>query len=374
MLNNMKHFINKLRKQERLGQTISTFVRFNLGTDVVATNEETVTAGVWSENISSLDTHFTSSVATNAQRQYYIDVYQDDPANEGSAVQYSLAYGHAFGSGSNSTGQLNDSPSRAIYAQYRSLLLNRGDSRFTTPSGSTNSIYIINFKRNRLKERLDPGNFEIPLSAISARSTNATGSVTTDSSNIITLIDNSSLTSATVGEAGKVYYIVSGSINNGVYNSTSPVYYGLAYPDHGVLILDANKLDQSLAFKTNVSSSSEANNHFALYKSISGSGAVTNPSTSDPYGFLARNSETVKSMHYFVRVTNGQFNYSNNPTYVTGSEGLISQPSFRKDPKTYITTIGLYNDQQELLAVAKLSKPLLKSKTREALIRVKLDF
>ncbi len=370
----MKHFINKLRKQERLGQTISTFVRFNLGTDVVATNEETVTAGVWSENISSLDTHFTSSVATNAQRQYYIDVYQDDPANEGSAVQYSLAYGHAFGSGSNSTGQLNDSPSRAIYAQYRSLLLNRGDSRFTTPSGSTNSIYIINFKRNRLKERLDPGNFEIPLSAISARSTNATGSVTTDSSNIITLIDNSSLTSATVGEAGKVYYIVSGSINNGVYNSTSPVYYGLAYPDHGVLILDANKLDQSLAFKTNVSSSSEANNHFALYKSISGSGAVTNPSTSDPYGFLARNSETVKSMHYFVRVTNGQFNYSNNPTYVTGSEGLISQPSFRKDPKTYITTIGLYNDQQELLAVAKLSKPLLKSKTREALIRVKLDF
>jgi len=46
----------------------------------------------------------------------------------------------------------------------------------------------------------------------------------------------------------------------------------------------------------------------------------------------------------------------------------------RTDPKVYITTVGLYNDDNELLAIAKLSKPILKSKSREALIKVKLDF
>ncbi len=64
----------------------------------------------------------------------------------------------------------------------------------------------------------------------------------------------------------------------------------------------------------------------------------------------------------------------NNPSFTSGSNGQLSQTTFIGDPKTYITTIGLYNDNQELLAVAKLSKPLLKSFQREALIRVKLDF
>ena len=100
----------------------------------------------------------------------------------------------------------------------------------------------------------------------------------------------------------------------------------------------------------------------------------TNTATGDPYGFIARNSEKVTSTHYFVRVKNADYNFSNNPSYVTGSVGELAQPTFVNDPKTYITTVGLYNDNQELLAVAKLSQPLLKTFSREALIRVKLDF
>jgi hypothetical protein len=111
-----------------------------------------------------------------------------------------------------------------------------------------------------------------------------------------------------------------------------------------------------------------------LFRSISGSAIQTNPSTGDKYGFLARNSEKITSTHYFVRVKNSQYNFSNNTTYVTGSAGAIAQSSFIKDPKSYITTIGLYNQRYELVAVAKLSKPLLKTSQREALIRVKLDF
>ena len=362
------------QQAQLLARNGRVFTKFDQLNDVVANQTEVVTAGLWSDNIASLTTYFTSSTQTTTQRRYYVDVLQETPSAEGSAVQFSAAFGHALGSGSDSQGQLNDSPSKAIYSQYRQLLLNVGDNRFTTAgSGSTDYIYVVNFKRNRLKERLDAGNFELPLCNVTARASNATGSVSVGSA-VRTLIDDSSLASATVGDSGKVYNIVSGSLNSGVHNPSAPVYYGLAYPDYGVLILDGKMLDQQLGFATVTGSSVEGNNHFVLYHSVSGSSLQTNPETADPYGFLARNSEKVTSTHYFVRIKNAEYNFSNNTSYVTGSVGQISQTSFIGDPKTYITTVGLYNDSQELLAVAKLSKPLLKSFQREALIRVKLDF
>ena len=353
-----------------------TYTKFDAVNDVISNQTEVVTAGLWSDNLASLTTYFTASTQTTTQRRYYVDVYQDTPTADGAAVQFALAFGHALGSGSDSQGQLNDSPSRAVYSQYRQLLLPANDTRFTTAgSGSTDYIYVVNFKRNRLKERLDPGNWEIPLQQVASRAVNATGSVVLQASaSIVQLIDDSSIAAASIGQSGKVYNIVSGSINDGVYNSTAPVYYGLVYPDYGTLIIDGKMLDGQMGFATNVSSSSEGNNHFVLYHSISGSAKFIDPDTSDPYGFLARNSEKVTSTHYFVRIKNAEYNFSNNPSYVTGSVGQIAQSTFVGDSKTYITTVGLYNDSQELLAVAKLSKPLLKSFQREALIRVKLDF
>jgi len=366
-----------IREQQQariLARNGRTFTKFDLVNDVIDNQTEVVTAGLWSDGIANLTTHFTSSAQTTSQRRYYVDVYQKDTSLTGSAVQYSLAYGHALGSGSDSQGQLNDSPSRAVYSQYKQLLLETTDTRFTINGSNTNSIYIINFSRARTKEKLDPGNFELPLTSISSRDTNATGSVVTGST-VYTLIDDSGNSGApTVGSSGRVYNIVSGSINGGIHNPTSPVYYGLVYPDYGVMILNGDTLDANLSFTTNTGSISEGNNHFALFHSISGSGVLTNPATSDPYGFQARNAETITSAHYFVRIKNAEYNFSNNPSFTTGSVGEFAQSTFVGDPKVYITTIGMYNDQRELLAVAKLSQPLLKSFKNEALIRVKLDF
>jgi len=366
--------VAEMQQSQILARNGRVFTKFDTVNDVVKNQVEVVTGGVWSDGIASLTTEFTSSTQTNTQRSYYVDVYQSNPSTTGSAVQYSLAFGHALGSGSNSQGQLEDSPSKAIYSQYRQLLLPANQTRFTTAgSGSTDYVYVLNFKRDRIKERLDVGNWELPLISISSRATNATGSVVTGSS-IIKLIDDSTISSGTNTVAGKVYNIVSGSINSGVFNVSSPTYYGMVYPDHGTLVLDGKMLDQKLGFATVTGSSVEGNNHFVLFRSISGSSFFTDPETSDPYGFLARNSEKVTSTHYFVRIKNAEYNFSNNPSYTTGSVGQISQTTFIGDPKTYITTVGLYNDSQELLAVAKLSQPLLKSFQREALIRVKLDF
>jgi len=347
------------------GQTFSVF---NPADDIVDKQTEVVTAGLWSDNQGTLSTHFSSSTETVDQIRHYVDVYQKLPGSTGSAVQNALAYGHAEGSGSSNLGTQENPASKATYGQYKQLLLEKTATRFVTAgSGSTDSIYAINVQRNRMKEQLDAGNWQLPLSTVSSRATNATGSVVVSGPSH-TLIDDSSVNTGTTGEAGVVYNVVSGSIDGGIYNSTNPVYYGLFYPKHGTIILDGKMLDQQLAFDTNLTSNSEGNNHYGIFHSISGSASASSE------GFEARSQETVTSTHYFVRVKNGMFNFSNNPSYTTGSVGELAQSTFVGAPISYITTVGLYNSQQELLAVAKLSKPLIKSFSREALVRVKLDF
>ena len=103
----------------------------------------------------------------------------------------------------------------------------------------------------------------------------------------------------------------------------------------------------------------------SLFLAISGSTAKT---------FTLNSQESVTSDFIFVRPRSSEFNYSENPSFVTGSTGEVLYSSFINNPQVYITTIGMYNDANELLAVAKLSRPLLKDFTKEALIRVKLDF
>ena len=90
--------------------------------------------------------------------------------------------------------------------------------------------------------------------------------------------------------------------------------------------------------------------------------------------FTARNEEEISSTHYFVRAKNKRYNFSNNNTWVSGSSGEMKYTSMWNDPKVYITTVGLYNDNNELLATAKLSKPVQKSYDRELLIKVRLDY
>ena len=89
--------------------------------------------------------------------------------------------------------------------------------------------------------------------------------------------------------------------------------------------------------------------------------------------FEARRTENVSTQHFFVRATNREFNYSNNPTYVDG-DGFFVEGTFETDPQTFITTVGLLNDANELIAVAKTSQPIVKSFDKEVLIKVKLSF
>ena len=96
------------------------------------------------------------------------------------------------------------------------------------------------------------------------------------------------------------------------------------------------------------------------------------PSSTIPK-FRIQSEETISSNFIFVRARNSEFNYSTNPSIITGSGELLHNVMINS-PQSYITTVGLYNDNNDLLAVAKLSRPLLKDFTKESLIRIKLDY
>ena len=370
--------IRQTQLQSQQASSGRVFTRFDFAADVIDNQKTLVTAGLFSDAQASMSVAYTGSLQSSGSKSYYYDVYNSVSATAES--QFAVAYGHRYGSGSSTSGQVNDSPTRAIYSQYRLLLLNPGDTGFTFKDGTTSdSIYAVNFNRARIKDKLDPGNWQIVLSELSG-STLAnnvhTGSnvKVSGTGKVISLIDDSGDTTQTVAltAAGRVYNIVSGSISNGVaqiYNSAAPVYYGLVYPDMGIAVLNGKALDASASFNTVTGSNIAGDNAWKLFTSISGAMAISSTNS-----VLARNEETVTSTHYFVRVKNGEYNFSNNPTFTTGSVGEFAQATFIGDPKVYITTIGMYNDRQELLAVAKLSKPIQKSFSKEALIKVKLDF
>ena len=85
------------------------------------------------------------------------------------------------------------------------------------------------------------------------------------------------------------------------------------------------------------------------------------------------NTTELNSTIYFCRANHNEFNYSSNPTYLTGSKIRVKIDA-TDDPVSYITTVGLYNDRRELLAIAKVSEPLKKTPDTEFTLRVRLDY
>jgi len=371
-------------ERDALAQKTTTgriYSRLDPGNDIISNRKEKITAGLWSNGAGELTSFHTSSAQTSSNAgKYYYDVYNSGSTAPGASVQFAVAYGHKQGSGSVLTNE--DYPTKAVYTQYKNLVLAPGDTTFTFDgSVNSNEINVINFQRGRLKEKLDPGNWELVLSGSHVATED--GMTNTKGGHSITkLIDNSGGASATIQDGKRVYSVVSGTIDHGelksdttatAQNGYSKGGYGLVYPDLGIIVLNAGRLKQRGIrndLGTNYTASNKGNDaNGKLLTAISGAAAHNSS-----YGFQARNEEEITSTFYYIRVKNADYNFSNNPTFTTGSLGALQHASMIKDPKTYITTVGMYNDKQELLATAKLSKPLLKSFDREALIKVKLDF
>ena len=291
--------------------------------DIVTRQAQELVTSTWSNNTNNLTVAHTASTqadftTSTSSGHFHINVYNEAASSTTAEVQYAVSYGHSAGSGSpdftNDTGSFGLGASRVIYNQYRQLHFNDDTKHFTFGSHTPDDIFVINVNRSRYKQRLTLGSLNLSISAVGK------------ASQVEIHLTDDSVTNGQAGSSvslGPYYNIVSGS--SGVLLGTSTnqltisgdaATYGLFYPETGVIILNGGAFDKNLAPDTN---------------------------------------------------------YTNNESFVDANKNIRFE-SMKLNPKVFITTVGLYNDAFELLAIAKLSQPVAKDFTKESLIRVKLDY
>jgi hypothetical protein len=321
---------------------------------------DSVQSTAWSTGQPTLTEFYTNTAQmAGSSGNYYVSVYQTGSSLQGAAVQFDIAYGNKVGSGSS---YFNDffpqfTPSSTTYGQYRTMILEDENSSFIYGDGSNThtpeDFWVISPDRARYKESIFPGTLNLHLK------------VGTDT---IKLTDNSNdVTVQTFIGSSRVYQLVSGS-NGSAYNSTGyePNFgsYGLVFPELGTILLNPDALNAAINLNSNKSADlTNGNNQDTLFTAIN-----------NAEYFEMNSQETITSDFVFCRARNSEFNYSSNPSFISGSTGQVLFPDFINNPQVYMTTVGMYNDANECIAVAKLSRPLQKDFTKEALIRVKLDF
>lgn len=329
-----------------------------LTSEDIQISSDSIVSPLWSTGETVLQTFFKDSNNSSS----YLNIYSTDPLVDNNAkTEFSLNYGHISGSGSAPFNSLvpNLTLTKAIYGQIRTLI--NGDENTAINFGIGNSsspdVYVINIERSRYKEKLFLNTFNLKLTCPSG-SINITND-SKDSNNI------------NYNDAGRVYNLVSGSNGNSISGSGITVSgsYGKFLPDVGLILLNPQALSlpyddggMELNIGTATNLSTYNNNNDILFQSIK-SGSY----------FSLNSEETITSDYFYIRVRHNDYNYTTNPSIINDL-GEFYYPSLINNPRTYITTIGLYNDSNELLAVAKTSKPLPKNFVKEHLFKVKLDF
>jgi hypothetical protein len=378
---------------------------FNLNADIVELGPQSLITSTWSNNTNDLNvnTNFTSSAqggddgmtSPTSSGMFHIEVYNVATSSTAAEVQLSLAYGNSVGSGSpdftNDTGSLGIGASRVVYGQYRNLVFENETTKFKFGDHTPDGIYIININRSRYKQKLSAGSLNLHIASTGVHGTGSDGG--SDWGGVVHLTDNSVSLGATVDnpayegtELGGWYTVVSGSSGTMVGTSKNQITigttdasktesnYGKFYPNAGLIILNGDAFSASFGTKATAVGTSTANAfntgdqttydkpHQSFFDAIVSGGT-----------FIVDTEEQINSTYYFVRARNSQFNYTNNESF-TDSDNRVLHSTMQYNPKVFITTVGLYNNAAELVAVAKLSQPVAKDFTKEALIRVKLDY
>lgn len=272
-----------------------------------------------------------------------------------------------------------------------SLSSNNTDTTTQIFKNKMRDVYFINFARLLTKDEIKKGTFEIKL---------GTGaSYGGPFQNVIKLVDSGSASSYKVnspaGEFGLLYAETvteaAAPSNNGV-NSTytagaagaRPV--GLVFYQAGIAVLtssvfykhNASGIEGAILNASNVflgnGTSPGVHQSRAQFNEVAISGNCDNL-RHRIQNISFNNTTELNSTVYFCRANAHEFNYSSNPTYLDGSQIRV-RPAANADaePVAYVTTVGLYGPNNEMLAVAKTSEPLKKSPSNELTLRVRLDY
>ena len=213
--------------------------------------------------------------------------------------------------------------------------------------------FFVNFSRLITKDQIKKGSFTITLGSGSWANPFTDPVVLTDAS--------SSDTGGTNNTIGGDY---------GVLYTSGNVARGVLFYQAGIAVLSTASFDGISDFYKLASGTSYTTAQALASASISGSCDALRHRIQD---ISFNNTTEINSTIYFCRVPHNKYNYSANPTYLSSSE--IRVKSIASDtPISYITTVGLYSPNNELLAIAKLSEPLRKDPSNEITLRVRLDY
>jgi hypothetical protein len=352
--------------------------------------EEKVTSAYFSDGSSTL---LGASIVSSSQTgQSTNETYFFGIANSSTPTvqEFNVAYGNLNGYGA-LVATDTVSETKAIYKQYESILLppnevtgglfiSRNKSTAAVPSaasvvsGPDTEIYVLSARRTNMLDRLNKKSWTIVLSGSSAVEATAPA---------LHLTDDSADDTPTPSPAGDRYNVVSGSAGVISGSGASHKTYGFFYPKLGLVVLSGNELSASIP------GANSGSNAVTVFNSGSqrGFGTTTNVDADYKNGLRLVNSlqvlgtkltfrdeEDQLSAQYFCRIGAGHMNFSNNATFVSGSNNEIRQKSMWENPTSYITQLQLYNAAGDIVAVANLSTPIKKSKTSEVTVKVSLKF
>ncbi len=296
-----------------------------------------------------------------------------------------------------------------VYKQFAQLLLGNSTSRFTAPfsnAGTSDSIdeaLFLSFKRLFVRDGIKRETFAVKMFQSSSlggniSSTNhinpalqefhpgnivVAGASGHPASGSAIYTDVGSSTSVERSSTG-------GDVGNIVNASNTAETVGLLFYQQGIAVFDMKKaLNGDQVISGSISSvgahattplTGSLIPHLVVSASVD---EVLKHVTETRFGsgsstFLTfQNNTKINSTLYFCRATADEFNFSTNPSY-TNTEGRVrvidtGQEDIEKS-FAFVTTVGLYDANEELLAVAKLSRPVEKNDEKDLTFRVRLDF
>ena len=355
---------NPMDTDPGLGDYNATFLQLDMATDTVGPILEKVTNGYFTGDVGQLNaaSMYTASL-TAGNEAYYVDVTNNGPNSGSVATQFSVTYGHYAGSGSNN-GVSNQEygATQAIYGQLANLLLpiNHQTGGFMIEASDTrdDGIYALVTERTLMKDKLNKKQWTLALNMNTASLTEgglpAVTNRATGSHKTFYFTDDSNTTPGVATPGGMRYNIVSGS--DGVPSSSAKT-YGWFYPELGMMVFSENALSGSMPGIHASGSGAVAKFNNPVEKAVAGSvekhegsafgfasGTSSTANSYNPLRFVnaltndggylkLRNEEDQYSRHYFVRATANNFNFSNNPTFTSGSSNRLKYDYMLQNPQ-----------------------------------------
>jgi len=362
------------------------------------TQTDKVTSPYFSDGSTTLAAaNIVSSSLTDTNETYFFGISNNStPTTE----EFNVTFGSLNGYGSDDDGNDIKAPTEAIYKQYAGLLLapteitggfniSKGGSHSRALSTKDSEIYVISARRSNMKDRINKGTWQINLSG----SNQAGAFITTEgesgdsggyNGSALYLKDDSSTTEATATPVGDRYNIVSCSSAGVIAGAATFRNFGFFYPDMGILVFSAAELSSSIPGKV------ADVDDVVIFDDVTHKGfgyteTIVNANSKTALRFINclqptgaslkfRDEEDQVSAQYFCRTRSGHMNFSNNPTFVSGSLNELRQKTMKGNPNTFITSVQLYNDSGDMVAVGNLSTPLKKNHSSEATIKLKLTY